>query len=235
MAKPKKTRKTLLSDNSLDLEEIHPLTENQSIFFENYDSGKSQALLGYPGTGKTFLSLYKAFEELNDPDTEYRQIIMVRSAVPTRDIGFLPGNLDEKSEVYELPYRTICTELFGRSDAYEILKKRRTLQFMTTSFIRGITLDRTIIIVDELQNMTAHEADSILTRVGNFSKILLCGDVMQRDLVKGSEKNIESFINVIQNMPNKFDLNSFNEDDIVRSDLVGDYIRAKYKLFPGGF
>lgn len=235
MARIKKPRKSLLSDNSLDLVDINPLTDSQESFFSKYASGKSQALLGYPGTGKTFMALYKAFEELNDPESEYQQIVIVRSAVPTRDVGFLPGTLEEKTEVYELPYKSICTEIFGRSDAYEILKKRRTLRFITTSFIRGITLDRSIIIVDELQNMTAHEADSVLTRVGKFSKIIFCGDILQRDLIKGSERNIEAFINVIKQMSDEFDITTFNEFDIVRSDIVGNYIRTKHKIYPYGY
>lgn len=235
MAKQRKPKKPLLSNNNLALADITPMTENQSVFFQNYSSDKSQVLLGYPGTGKTFMALYKAFEELNDPSTDYERIVIVRSAVPTRDVGFLPGTLAEKGEVYELPYKSICTELFGRSDAYEILKKHKTIEFITTSFIRGLTLDRSIIIVDEFQNMTAHEADSVITRVGNYSKILLCGDILQRDLNKNSEKNIESLLRVLRDMPQVFDFTTFDEDDIVRSGLVGDYIRTKHRIYPDGY
>jgi phosphate starvation-inducible protein PhoH len=234
MARQPKKGKSL-GDNHLNLVEINPMTENQSLFFENYKSDKSQVLLGYPGTGKTFMALYKAFQQINDPASEYQRIVIVRSAVPTRDVGFLPGTLAEKGEVYELPYKSICTELFGRSDAYEVLKKHRNIEFITTSFIRGLTLDRSIIIVDEFQNMTAHEADSVITRVGNWSKILLCGDILQRDLSKNSERNIESLLKVLQNMPNVFDFTHFDEDDIVRSGLVGDYIRTKHKIYPDGY
>lgn len=234
MARPRKSKK-LLADNHLDLADISPITDNQTIFFDNYKSDKSQVLLGYPGTGKTFMALYKAFEDITDPKSEYQRIVIVRSAVPTRDVGFLPGTLAEKGEVYELPYKSICTELFGRGDAYEILKKNRTIEFITTSFIRGLTLDRAIIIVDEFQNMTAHEADSVITRVGNYSKIILCGDILQRDLTKGSEKNIESLLNVLHKMDSTFDFTEFEEDDIVRSGLVGNYIKMKHKLYPEGY
>lgn len=234
MARQKKTKK-LLTENHLELADISPMTENQTKFFKKYSSDKSQVLLGYPGTGKTFMALYKAFEEINDPSSDYQRIVIVRSAVPTRDVGFLPGTLAEKGEVYELPYKSICTELFGRSDAYEILKKHRAVEFITTSFIRGLTLDRAIIIVDEFQNMTAHEADSVITRVGSFSKIILCGDILQRDLNKRSERNIESLLKVLDKMPEVFDFTQFEEDDIVRSGLVGDYIRTKHKLYPDGY
>ena len=159
----RKTKK-LLSDTNLLLEDIQPITSNQTLFFENYTSNKSQVLLGYPGTGKTFMALYKALEEMNEPLSEYHRVVIVRSAVPTRDVGFLPGTLAEKGEVYELLYKAICSELFNRGDAYEILKKHKNIEFITTSFIRGLTLDKSIIIVDEFQNMTAHEADSVLTR-----------------------------------------------------------------------
>lgn len=231
----RKRTKKLLSDTNLSLNKIEPITDNQALFFENYKSDKSQVLMGYPGTGKTFMALYKALEEMNEPASEYQRVVIVRSAVPTRDVGFLPGTLAEKGEVYELPYKAICTELFGRADAYEILKKHRNIEFITTSFIRGLTLDKSIILVDEFQNMTAHEADSVLTRVGHFSKIMFCGDILQRDINKYSEKNIESMIKVMQNMENSFDFTYFNEDDIVRSGLVGDYIKAKHKLYPDGY
>jgi phosphate starvation-inducible protein PhoH len=234
MARPRKSR-NLLADNHLNLTNISPITDNQKHFFDNYQSDKSQILLGYSGTGKTFMALYKAFEDIINPKSEYQRIVIVRSAVPTRDVGFLPGTLAEKGEVYELPYKSICTELFGRGDAYEILKKNRTIEFITTSFIRGLTLDRAIIIVDEFQNMTAHEADSVITRVGNFSKIVLCGDILQRDLTRGSEKNIESLLKVLKNMESRFDFTEFNENDIVRSGLVGDYIKIKHKLYPDGY
>jgi len=211
------------------------MTENQSVFFSNYESDKSQVLLGYPGTGKTFMALNRALNEINDPRSPYRRVVIVRSAVPTRDVGFLPGTLAEKSAVYELPYQSICNELFGRSDAYEIMKKHRTIEFLTTSFIRGITLDRTIVIVDEFQNMTSHEADSIITRVGDYSKIIFCGDILQRDLSRASERNVETFLKVLTTMEDVFDFNYFDEDDIVRSGLVADYIRAKHRVYPDGY
>jgi phosphate starvation-inducible protein PhoH len=231
----RKDKKTLLSDNHLSMQDIQPITENQSIFFSNYESDKSQVLLGYPGTGKTFMALNRAFKELNDPSSPYRRIVIVRSAVPTRDVGFLPGTLTEKSAVYEMPYQSICNELFGRSDAYEVMKKHRTIEFLTTSFIRGITLDRTIVIVDEFQNMTSHEADSIITRVGDYSKIIFCGDILQRDLNKASERNVETFLKVLMSMKDVFDFNYFDEDDIVRSGIVADYIKAKHKIYPNGY
>lgn len=233
--KQRKAKKLFVSENNLTLADISPITKNQTAFFESFESDKSHVLLGCPGTGKTFLALYKAFEMLNDPKSEYHRIVIVRSAVPTRDVGFLPGTLAEKGEVYELPYKAICTELFGRADAYEILKKHRAVEFITTSFIRGLTLDHAIIIVDEFQNMTAHEADSVITRVGNWSKIILCGDIMQRDLNKHSEKNIESLLKVLENMEDQFAFTYFDEDDIVRSGLVGSYIKTKYKMYPEGY
>lgn len=232
----RKVNKNAINDNNLKLDDqVSPLTDNQALFFENYKSDKSQLLLGYSGTGKTFMALHKAFEEIQKGDTEYKRVVIVRSAVPTRDIGFLKGTEAEKGAVYELPYKKVCSELFGRDDAYEVLTKHDGIRFMLTSFIRGLTLDNSIVIVDEFQNMTAHEADSVLTRIGRNSKVIFCGDILQRDFTKSSEKNIESFLQVIEKMPHRFDFNYFNEDDIVRSGLVADYIKAKHKLFKGGF
>jgi phosphate starvation-inducible protein PhoH len=231
----RKAKKLQLNDNNLVLQPIKPLTNNQGLFFNNYESDKSQVLLGYPGTGKTFMALYKALEEINNPKNDYRRVVIVRSAVPTRDVGFLPGTLEEKAEVYELPYKSICQELFSRSDAYEILKKHRTIEFITTTVIRGITLDNAIVIVDEFQNMTAHEADSVITRIGIDSKIVFCGDMLQRDLTKHNERDVETLVRVLQHMTDSFDFVYFNEDDIVRSDLVGAYIKMKHKIYPDGY
>ena len=237
MARRKKPNagSSIVSKLHLNLHEIEPITDAQKEFFANYDGGKGQLLVGYPGTGKTFLSVYKAFEELIHGGTELSQIVIVRSAVPTRDIGFLPGDLHEKSQVYELPYQKICSELFGRDDAYGILQKHGIIKFMITSYVRGITLDNSIVIIDEFQNFTAHEADSVLTRLGRNSKILFCGDFMQSDVKTQKDKDINKFIEVLDSMPNWFDKNLFTIDDIVRSGIVKAYIKAKYLIHDDGY
>lgn len=226
--------KNAFNDNNLQLKDISPLTDNQATFFENYKSDKNQLLLGYSGTGKTYMAMFQAFREIMQ-GSEYKRVVIVRSAVPTRDIGFLKGDEAEKGAVYELPYFKVCSELFGRDDAYGILTKHDGIRFMLTSFIRGLTIDNSIVIVDEFQNMTAHEADSVLTRVGHNSKIVICGDILQRDFTKHSEKNIEKFLQVVESMPHRFDFNYFDADDVVRSGLVGDYIKTKHAKFPKGF
>jgi phosphate starvation-inducible protein PhoH len=166
---------------------------------------------------------------------DVQQLVIVRSAVPTRDIGFLPGNLEEKSQVYELPYKKICSELFGRDDAYEILVKHGVIRFMITSYVRGLTLDNCIVIMDEFQNCTSHEADSVLTRLGQNSKALFCGDFMQTDFTKRSDRDICKFVEVIESMPNWFSVNHFQTEDIVRSGIVKAYIQAKYLIHKDGY
>jgi predicted ribonuclease YlaK len=233
--KQKHIKSPALGSSALVLKNIKPMTKIQAEFFTNYDTCKSQVLMGSSGTGKTFLSLYKALQEVHNPDSEYNRIVIVRSAVPTRDMGFLPGNLAEKGEVYELPYRAICNELFRRGDAYEILRKHRDIEFITTSFIRGITLDRTIILVDECQSLNGHELESIITRAGKFTKILFCGDFVQTDLTKFSEKEgFKKFMQVVQNMPDDFSINKFSEQDIVRSGLVKNFLLQRMHQFPDG-
>ena len=235
MANNRKKKTSTLDSQNLVLRDIKPKTASQSKFFENYESGLSQVLLGYPGTGKTFLAMYKAFEEINETGSKFNKVLIARSTVPTRDPGFLPGTLDDKNAVYELPYRSICNELFGRGDAYELLKKSGMVEFTSTAFLRGTTLDRTIIIGDEFQNYTAHEADTLITRGSNFSKTIFCGDILQRDLTRYSEKDIEKFLKVILEMPEDFDVVQFGMWDIVRGGLVGNYIRKKFSVFPDGF
>jgi phosphate starvation-inducible protein PhoH len=234
MSRRKGKRKSL-QDNHLKLVDVHPMTDNQELFFEKYNSDKSQVMLGYPGTGKTFMAMYKALRDIEDKSNDYNRVIIVRSAVATRDPGFLPGTAADKAAVYELPYKAICRDLFGRSDAYEILKKHGTIEFMSTAFIRGLTLDNCILIIEEVQNMSAHEADSVVTRAGEECKVIICGDILQRDLNKYSEKNIEHMLNVLKKMPDDFEFTYFGEDDVVRSGLVGSYLKAKYKLYPDGF
>jgi phosphate starvation-inducible protein PhoH len=170
-----------------------------------------------------------AFSEILNSKLNYRRIVIVRSAVATRDIGHLPGTLDEKQAVYEIPYVGICNELFNRGDAYGLMKKNGIVDFMLTSYVRGITLDETIVLVDEFQNMTAHEADSIVTRLGKGSKIIFCGDTCQTDFTRNNEKDIQLFIDVLNRIPQHFNMNEFVSDDIVRSGIVKDYIKAKEK------
>lgn len=227
----RQTQKEIEENKSpFEIKKIKPLTENQSIAFDAYEDGKNLMLHGIAGTGKSFLSLYLSLKEVLENNNSYHKVVIVRSVVPTRDMGFLPGNNKEKSKVYELPYYAICTELFGRGDAYEILKHRNMVEFISTSFIRGITLNNCIIVVDEMQNMTLHELDSIITRVGKNCKIIFSGDFRQTDFTREQEKSgIIDFMRVIEKM-NAFEFINFDENDIVRSGLVKSYIIAKDRL-----
>jgi phosphate starvation-inducible protein PhoH len=217
MAKKRKS----LSGVGLTLRTVTPLTENQALAF---NSTKHMVLHGVAGTGKTYLASYLAYKGMTDLTVS--QFVIIRSAVPTRDMGFLPGTEKEKSAVYEEPYKDIAIDVFDRGDAYEILKQKGLVQFMTTSFIRGITLRDSFILIDECQNMSFQELDSIITRMGENCKVIFCGDFRQADLAKNG---LDKFIEVLNHM-DLFDLVEFGIDDIVRSDLVKSYIIAKYKV-----
>jgi phosphate starvation-inducible protein PhoH len=227
--------KTKLSNNTLriridDLKTFEPLTENQKKFFDAY---KRQdyfiALHGVAGTGKTFIALYKALEEILDKANPFKKIIVVRSAVQSREIGHLPGDADEKLEIYQQPYRQICETLFGRKDAWQRLAEQNYVEFISTSFIRGMSFDDAIIIVDEMQNMNFEEIDTVMTRVGYRSKIIWCGDYRQTDLRRSNDKSgILKFFDIAHHMTS-FTRIEFTADDIVRSSLVKDYILAKLK------
>jgi len=210
-----------------DLKVIEPLTSNQRRFFELYDSSSIMLLHGVAGTGKTFIALYKALEEVLDKSNYYQKVVIVRSAVPSREIGHLPGDEKEKTEVYTLPYVDICEDLFGRNDAYQRLEEQGIIQFMITSFVRGITLDDAVIIVDESQNMTDMELNSIITRVGERSKIIFCGDFRQTDLYKKTDMSGLKKFMVIADMMPSFKTIEFEVQDIVRSNLVKEYILAR--------
>ena len=220
----------IFKSQNFNLKNVNPLTENQRLAFEAFDEGKHLMLHGMAGTGKTFLALSKSIDALMSNKGVQNKIYIVRSVVPTRDMGFLPGNQKEKMKVYEAPYYAICTELFNRSDAYEILKQKNAIEFISTSFIRGITMNNCYVIVDEVNNMTFHELDSVITRIGKGCRVLFCGDFRQSDLTKEQERNgLKDFMKVIGKL-NDFVHVDFLEQDIVRSKLVKEYIIARQKL-----
>ena len=228
--KQMKRKKPISNTYLLDIE---PITDNQKNLFDSYAQDKHLVAYGTAGTGKTFISLYNALADILDETTPYEKIYLVRSLVSTREIGFLPGDHEDKADIYQIPYKNMVKYMFQMpSDAdfemlYGNLKAQDSIKFWSTSFIRGTTLDNAIIIVDEFQNLNFHELDSIITRVGENSRIIFCGDASQTDLVKTNDRNgIHDFLNILRKMPS-FDIIEFGIDDIVRSGLVKEYIIAK--------
>jgi len=233
MSKLSKRKKPIGAELLLDIE---PLTDNQRKLFESYDAGKHVVAHGVAGSGKTFLCLFKALQDVLSECTPYEKIYIVRSLVPTREIGFLPGSHDDKASLYQIPYKNMVKYMFQMpSDAdfemlYGNLKAQETISFWSTSFIRGTTLDNCIIIVDELENLNFHELDSIITRVGENTKILFCGDVSQSDLIRQNEKNgVVDFMKILRQMPS-FDIIEFEVADVIRSGLIKEYIITKMEL-----
>ena len=219
--------------NNEYLVDINPLTDNQKILFDSYNQQKNVVAYGVAGTGKTFITLYNALKDVLDETTPYERVYIVRSLVSTREIGFLPGDHEDKADIYQIPYKHMVKYMFQMpSDAdfemlYGNLRSQETIKFWSTSFIRGTTLDNAIIIVDEFQNLNFHELDSIITRVGENSKICFCGDATQSDLTKTNDRNgIVDFMNILRKMVS-FDIIEFDVNDIVRSGLVKEYIVAK--------
>ena len=229
-AKQMKRKKPLNSDYLVD---ITPITDNQKRLFDSYDEGKHIIAYGAAGTGKTFITLYNALKDVLSENTPYDKIYIVRSLVATREIGFLPGDHEDKSSLYQIPYKNMVKYMFEmptESDfemLYGNLKSQGTISFWSTSFIRGTTLDKAVVIVDEYQNLNFHELDSIITRVGQESKIMFCGDATQSDLVKTNEKNgVIDFMKILRIMPS-VDIIEFGVEDIVRSGFVKEYLLAK--------
>ena len=222
--------------SSSDLVEVKPITDNQKLVFESYKKGLNQFLFGCAGTGKTFVSLYLAFQEVLKNETPYERVVMVRSLIPTREIGFLPGDEEDKAVLYQVPYSNMVQFMFKQpneqafSMLYDRLKAQGSFYFLSTSFLRGLTFDNSIIIVDECQNLNFHELDTIITRVGQDSKIIFCGAFMQTDLTKMGERNgLHDFLRILEEM-NEFSCTEFDIGDIVRSGFVRNYLIQKTKL-----
>ena len=222
--------------SSSNLIKVKPITEGQKSVFETWKQGKNQFLFGCAGTGKTFISLYLAMQDVLNLQTKYEKVILVRSLIPTREIGFLPGDEEDKAALYQVPYQNMVQFMFEMPNEqafnglYDKLKAQGTLFFLSTSFLRGLTFDNTIIIVDECQNLNFHELDTIITRVGQNSKIVFCGDFDQTDLQKTNEKNgLHDFLRILEEME-EFNCTEFTIGDIVRSGFVRSYLINKIKL-----
>lgn len=224
MKKPVKIRLESLS-------KFEPITDKQSKAVAEYKAGNNLILSGSAGTGKTFLALSLALEDILDKNTRYDRVVIIRSIVPTRDIGFLPGDEEEKKEAYTAPYRSIVSEICSNdSEAWDKLTGSRELEFMSTSFIRGLTISNAIIVVDEFQNCNGHELDSVITRMGENCKIIMCGDYYQSDFTKETDKkSVIKFLEIVRQL-NKFSYIEFTWQDIVRSGIVRDYIMTKEML-----
>ena len=233
--KAKQLRRTKPINTEL-MVDIKPLTPSQEKAYDFWDKNKNLFMYGAAGTGKTFIALYLALREVLNEETPYEKVYIVRSLVSTREIGFLPGDHEDKSEIYQIPYKNMVRYMFEMPDdnsfemLYGNLKAQETISFWSTSFIRGTTLDRSIVIVDESQNLNFHELDSIITRVCEDTKILFCGDANQTDLVKTNERNgIHNFMNILSIM-NEFGMIEFGIQDIVRSGLIRSYLLSKLGL-----
>ena len=207
-----------------DLKTIKPLTRNQEDMFHEWFHNDHVCAFGTAGTGKTYIALYLALNEVCSNKTAQDKIIIVRSVVPTRDVGFLPGDLDEKISVYESPYKDICHELVGRASTYDDMKSAGMIQFMSTSFIRGLTWDNAIVIIDEGQNMSFHEINSVMTRLGENTRLIFTGDLAQSDL-RASQTGMKQFLDIVRGMSD-FGFIQFTHHDIVRSDIVKSWIVA---------
>ena len=230
------SKKQKLEIGSGNLISIKPITDNQKIVFETWKEKKNQFLFGCAGTGKTFVSLYLALQDVMNLQTKYDKVVLVRSLIPTREIGFLPGDEEDKAALYQVPYANMVQFMFQQPNEqafnmlYDKLKQQGSLYFLSTSFLRGLTFDNSIIIVDECQNLNFHELDTIITRVGQDSKIVFCGDFGQSDLSKTNEKNgLHDFLRILEEME-EFNCVEFDIGDIVRSGFVRNYLIQKTKL-----
>lgn len=225
--------KVQLKNNShIQPKNLEPMNARQLEVIDAYGEGKHPVLAGSAGTGKTLLAMSLALSSVL-VEGDQKRVILVRSTVPTRDSGHLPGSLDEKNAIYELAYRSTCNEICGQGDAYEVLKKNGVIVFCSTSYLRGITLNDSVVIVDEVQNLTIEEISTVVTRLGKNSRLIICGDIQQSDLAIGNKrKEISGFHDLIaiSKSIREFEVIWFSTADIVRSGIVKSWLIAKEKL-----
>lgn len=221
---PRSHLETVSHQTHFELKKVVPLTKTQEKVFDAYDDGKQLVLDGVPGSGKSYIALYLALRDLLSGNNGYDKIIIVRSAVATRNVGFLPGSLKEKNHVFELPYIDICNDLFSNGAGYEVLKAKKLVEFTTTSYLRGLTFENAIVIVDESENLSQHETNTIITRLGDNTKIIFCGDIDQTDFVD-EDSGYSDMLNIVKDIP-EFKTITFGVDDIVRNGIVKSWILA---------
>jgi phosphate starvation-inducible protein PhoH len=223
---PRQFRNVFDSIN-LIMNTIKPLTDNQSTAFKGFENGSCMLLLGSAGSGKSYQAIYHALKDIEQGKA--RKLIIIRSAVPTRDQGFLKGSLEEKEQAYTIPYQGIINELFGRGDAWALLVKHNIIEFMSTSYIRGITLDNCVIVFDEIQNANFGELSTIMTRVGKNTLVHFCGDFHQSDL-KQKDRALHLFTVILDRMPECRTV-EFTINDCVRSGLARSFLINQYAIY----
>jgi predicted ribonuclease YlaK len=230
LATRKKTASAEAKSQHFSVKKIKPLTENQEKTFNEYEEGNHLVLSGSAGSGKSFLAMYLGLKDLLQENSHYNKLIIIRSAVPSRDLGFVPGTLEEKAKIYQEPYMNIVNELIGRGDAWHFLMNKEIVQFQTTSFLRGLTFSDCIIVFDEFQSATFHEIDTVLTRVGDNCRFMLCGDFNQNDLnIKKEKSGFTDVIKILDKLDNIAHI-KFGIQDVVRSGFVREYLKAKEEL-----
>lgn len=207
-----------------DLKRIFPKTENQELAFKAFINFDHVALDGSAGSGKSLIAFYHGLDAVISKAQD--RIIIVRSAVPVRDQGFIKGEIEEKNAVYEAPYHSLCYELLGKKTSYVDLKKAGLVEFNTTGYLRGVTLDNCIIIIEEAQNMTSQELRTVITRTGQNSRVFITADNKQKDL---KQSDYERALKIIRRV-DSFALVTFGHDDILRSKLVKQWLIAEEEV-----
>lgn len=228
MAKQRNQSTALFSIQNLL--QVEAKTENQQRAFDYFSEGYNLILSGSAGSGKTMLALYLGLKSLLL--RKYEKVVIVRSIVPTRNIGFLKGTQQEKECVYEQTYLNLVNKLLPTiPNAYDAMKKEKTLEFTSTSFIRGNNIDNAVVIIDEFSNLTYHELSSVITRLGENVRVIFSGDFFQSDLRYSDEKaGVLQFLKVLANMPDDFKRVDFTINDVVRSGLVKRYLISEHEL-----
>lgn len=194
--------------------------ENQKLVIESIKNNEITIVSGLPGTGKTFLACAEALK-LIKTKPKYKKILLVKSVIQLsgEELGFLPGDLKDKLDPYMISFIDNFEKIIGESLTNK-LRELGLIQIQPLAFVRGRSIDNTIIIVDEAQNISIQNMRTLMTRIGDNSKMVILGDVKQKDIKNPKNSSLEVVIDKFEGIDGFGCVSLRNPDDIVRNPII---------------
>lgn len=196
---------------------FEPKTKKQQEFIDLIDSKEVILCKGSSGTGKTFVALAKALSLLG---SYYKQIYLVKSltVVPEEELGHLKGSLEQKTDPYIMNFTWNIDKICGDGTAKSLIDKG-IIKVLPIAFVRGISIDNSIVILDELQNLSFHTFKTLITRIGDRSKYIMMGDVEQIDRRNKGESPLEKIFEIFKD-DDVVGTIEFTDKDCIRNPII---------------